>query len=145
MLDLPVYAGVAALALLLALGILWWIRDVSRARIIRDSPAAPPPEASKGPEPLPLPAFPEARGPPDDLKQIKGIGPKLETLLNGLGITRFDQIAALSADELAALDSHLGAFQGRPMRDRWQDQARLLAAGDRKAFERLHGKLEPGA
>jgi predicted flap endonuclease-1-like 5' DNA nuclease len=47
--------------------------------------------------------------------------------------------------ELAALDARLGVFQGRPERDRWQEQARLLAAGDVKGFERLHGKLGPEA
>jgi predicted flap endonuclease-1-like 5' DNA nuclease len=80
-------------------------------------------------------------GPPDDLQQIKGIGPKLVTLLNSLGVTRFDQIAGWSAEELAAIDARLGNFQGRPMRDRWQEQARLLASRDLKAFERLHGKI----
>jgi predicted flap endonuclease-1-like 5' DNA nuclease len=86
-----------------------------------------------------------ADGPPDDLRQIKGIGPKLAAMLGEMGITRFSQIAAMSEADLAALDARLGAFQGRPARDRWQEQARLLADGDRKGFERLHGKLGPGA
>jgi predicted flap endonuclease-1-like 5' DNA nuclease len=35
-------------------------------------------------------------GAPDDLKQISGIGPKLEGVLREAGITRFEQIANLS-------------------------------------------------
>jgi predicted flap endonuclease-1-like 5' DNA nuclease len=110
---------------------------------------APAPQASPA-APTPAPpmadlAVPAADGPPDDLRQMKGVGPKLAVMLNELGITRFAQIAALSADEMAALDARLGAFQGRPERDRWQEQARLLAAGDVKGFERLHGKLGPEA
>jgi predicted flap endonuclease-1-like 5' DNA nuclease len=100
--------------------------------------AAPPPE-------LPPLAVAPADGPPDDLRRIKGVGPKLAALLGELGITRFRQIADLSAAELAALDARLGPFKGRPERDRWQEQARLLADGDLKGFERLHGKLGDGA
>jgi NADH-quinone oxidoreductase subunit E len=37
-----------------------------------------------------------AVGAPDDLKQISGIGPKLEGVLREAGITRFEQIANLS-------------------------------------------------
>ena len=36
----------------------------------------------------------------DDLKRIKGIGPKLEELLNSLGIYQFAQIAQLQAADM---------------------------------------------
>lgn len=75
------------------------------------------------------------------ITQLKGLGPKLATTLAGLGITRVDQIAAMSADELNALDAQLGAFKGRPARDRWAEQARLLTAGDKAAYEAEFGKL----
>jgi len=77
----------------------------------------------------------------DDLSKIKGIGPKLRTLLNQLGITRYDQIAAMTPADLAALDGRLGAFAGRPVRDSWVEQARLLSAGDTGAYEAQFGKL----
>ena len=64
----------------------------------------------------------------DDLTLIDGIGPKLQSLLNDKGITRFDQIAALGPDEVASLDSDLGSFRGRITRDDWIAQARSLAA-----------------
>ncbi len=62
----------------------------------------------------------------DDLKVIKGVGPKLEGLLNGLGVYQFSQIAAFSATDIAWVDSKL-SFKGRIVRDRWVDQARDLA------------------
>lgn len=58
----------------------------------------------------------------DDLKLIAGIGPKVEKVLNGLGISTFAQIAAWTTEEAAAMDSRL-AFGGRIARDDWRTQA----------------------
>lgn len=84
-------------------------------------------------------------GEADDLTQIKGIGPKLSARLAELGVFHFRQIANWTPAQLAAVDAQLGNFQGRPERDQWQSQARLLASGDRKAYERAHGKLGDAA
>jgi NADH-quinone oxidoreductase subunit E len=62
----------------------------------------------------------------DDLKQIKGVGPKLEAMLNNMGIWRFEQIAAFTPENLAWVDSQLTAFRGRPLRDDWIAQAKAL-------------------
>ncbi|MCV0398082.1 MAG: NADH-ubiquinone dehydrogenase [Rhizobiaceae bacterium] len=64
---------------------------------------------------------------PDDLKAIAGIGPKLETVLNDLGIWTYDQVAALGEAQIAWLDEKLG-FKGRIQRDDWVGQARKLGA-----------------
>lgn len=80
-------------------------------------------------------------GPPDDLQILKGVGPKLASQLGGFGITRFDQLAALSANEVAIIDDKLGAFRGRLTRDRIVEQATYLARGDRDGFEAKFGKL----
>ncbi|MFM7027386.1 MAG: hypothetical protein ACKOXK_01755 [Chakrabartia sp.] len=79
---------------------------------------------------------------PDNLAAIKGLGPKLKTLLNEQGITRFDQIAGWSDADIAAIDAKLGTFAGRIQRDQFVAQARLLAAGDIAAFEATYGKLD---
>lgn len=97
-------------------------------------PAAPPPMTAIG--------VPGASGAPDNLLLVKGLGPKLNTLLTGLGITRFDQIAAWSADDAAKVDEHLGAFKGRIARDNWIEQAGLLATGKIPEFEAKFGKLD---
>ncbi len=68
---------------------------------------------------------------PDDLKQIAGIGPKLETVLNRFGVWNFAQIAAWAPAEIAWMDEHLG-FKGRIERDRWIEQAAALAGKRRK-------------
>lgn len=73
-------------------------------------------------------------GQPDDLKQIKGIGPKLEQLCFDLGFYHFDQIANWSSDEIAWVDANLQGFKGRVSRDMWQEQARKLAAGEDTEF-----------
>jgi predicted flap endonuclease-1-like 5' DNA nuclease len=77
----------------------------------------------------------------DDLSKIKGLGPKLQKLLPELGLTTYAQIAALTDADLDALDAKLGAFAGRPRRDAWVDQAKLLASGDVGGFEGKFGKL----
>lgn len=70
----------------------------------------------------------------DDLKQIKGVGPKLEQLLHSMGYFHFDQIANWSSSEVAWVDQNLKGFRGRVSRDTWVDQARILAAGGTTAF-----------
>ncbi len=75
------------------------------------------------------PKIEAAQGKADDLTRIKGIGPKLNGLCYSLGILRFDQIAAWSAADVAEVDQYL-KIKGRIERDRWVDQAKLLAAGD---------------
>ena len=68
-------------------------------------------------------------GKADDLKLVWGIGPKIEKLLNKLGFFHFDQIIALTAQELVWIDDNLEAFKGRASRDRWKVQAQTLLNG----------------
>ncbi|GAA4644414.1 hypothetical protein GCM10023115_23740 [Pontixanthobacter gangjinensis] len=77
----------------------------------------------------------------DDLTRIKGVGPKLKTLLNELGITRFAQIAGWNDADIDQIDAKLGRFEGRIRRDNWTEQARLLDAGDTAGYEDKFGKL----
>ena len=86
-------------------------------------------------------SLPGASGPPDDLVQLKGIGPKLAAILNSRGLVRFDQIAKLSPSQIETLDESLGAFRGRLARDHVTDQADYLARGDIDGFEQRFGKL----
>ena len=77
----------------------------------------------------------------DDLTRIKGLGPKLSALLASLGVTTYAQVAAWTDDDLARIDRQLGSFAGRPARDQWVEQAKLLAAGDTAGYEGKFGKL----
>ncbi|PID36452.1 MAG: hypothetical protein CR993_05135 [Rhodobacterales bacterium] len=79
-------------------------------------------------------------GQPDDLKMIKGVGPKLEIMCNELGFYHFDQIANWTADEVAWVDANLEGFKGRVSRDNWVEQAKVLAAGGTTEFaDRVKG------
>lgn len=78
------------------------------------------------------PSRPRALAKPDavdDLKAISGVGPKLEQVLNKLGIWTYAQIAELAEGEIGWLDEELG-FAGRIGRDDWTGQARKLASAE---------------
>ncbi|MEO1285728.1 MAG: NADH:ubiquinone oxidoreductase [Pseudomonadota bacterium] len=118
------------------------------------SPApTPAPAPAPSPEPAPAPAAAEADagadagdkptglseardGKADNLKEIKGVGPKLEKLLNSMGYYHFDQIAAWTAKEVAWVDENLEGFKGRVTRDGWVDQAKILASGGDTEFSK---------
>ena len=72
-------------------------------------------------------------GTADDLKLLKGVGPKLEQTLHELGFYHFDQVAAWTEAEIAWVDTRL-KFKGRIQRDGWIEQARILARGGDTEF-----------
>ncbi|WP_306116639.1 MULTISPECIES: NADH:ubiquinone oxidoreductase [unclassified Roseovarius] len=75
-------------------------------------------------------------GKADDLKRIKGVGPKLEQQLQSMGIYHFRQVASWSGDEVAWMDANLKGFRGRVSRDGWVEQAKTLAAGGETEFSK---------
>ncbi|MEO9653252.1 MAG: NADH-quinone oxidoreductase subunit NuoE [Roseobacter sp.] len=72
----------------------------------------------------------------DDLKLIKGVGPKLEGVLNDIGIYHYDQVASWSAEQIAWADENLVGFKGRVSRDDWVPQAKALSAGEATEFSK---------
>jgi len=62
----------------------------------------------------------------DDLKKVKGIGPKMEETLNQIGIYTFAQVSKMTKKEYDLLDSITGSFPGRAERDDWAGQANKL-------------------
>ena len=78
-------------------------------------------------------------GTPDDLKLIKGIGPKFEKDLNGKGIYYFRQIAAWKKKDVTMVDGVIDSFPGRIERDEWVKQAKGLAKSNAVA-----GRKKPG-
>lgn len=62
----------------------------------------------------------------DDLKKIKGIGPKLEKTLNSIGIFTFEQVSKMTDKEYGLVDDIIDAFRGRGKRDDWAGQAKGL-------------------
>ena len=95
--------------------------------------AAPKPAASK-PAAAPKKAAPTAAK-ADNLRRLIGIGPVNDKLLKGLGVTTYAQIAAWTAADVKRIEDTLN-FDGRIAREKWIEQAKLLAAGDEKEFAR---------
>lgn len=65
-------------------------------------------------------------GKADNLRAIKGIGPKTESALNDLGIYHYDQVAAWTGVHIDWLEGRI-AVKGRIRREQWVEQAVLLA------------------
>jgi len=114
-----------------------WLSD-GKASPARKTPAKAAPHkaaakpASVGKRPTRMKAPRE--GGADDLKMIKGVGPKMEKLLHKLGFFHFDQISKWTGDEVAWVDENLEGFKGRVTRDAWVAQARVLAEGGSTQF-----------
>jgi predicted flap endonuclease-1-like 5' DNA nuclease len=67
-------------------------------------------------------------GKKDDLKLINGVGRAIEAKLHAVGIYHFDQIAAMSNEELEWISTHVG-FPGRAIRENWAGESKILGAG----------------
>ncbi|RUW59917.1 proton-conducting membrane transporter [Mesorhizobium sp. M7A.F.Ca.US.008.03.1.1] len=79
------------------------------------------------------PAAGSASGKPDNLRRLIGIGPVNEKLLRAQGVTSFAQIASWTAADIKRIEDVMN-FDGRIARERWIEQAKLLAAGNEKEF-----------
>jgi NADH-quinone oxidoreductase subunit E len=64
----------------------------------------------------------------DDLKKISGVGPRLEKVLNGMGIKTLAEIAKWTEVEMREIDDKLG-LENRIIRDDWASQAKALLEG----------------
>lgn len=100
----------------------------------KSKPAPVAADAGEGTKPVMLTAARD--GGPDDLKQIKGVGPKLEGMLHEMGVYHFDQVGSWGASEVSWMDNNLKGFKGRVSRDEWIDQAKVLAAGGTTEFSK---------
>ena len=103
--------------------------DESSAQPVADAVEIPEPEM---PEPTP----------PDDLKRIEGIGPKIASLLQDAGITTFAQLAAADVERLREILDAVNLRIANPTT--WPEQAALAAAGDWEGLASLQGELKGG-
>ncbi|CAN7477284.1 hypothetical protein [Bosea sp. LjRoot237] len=112
-----------------------WVKQAAAlAGPAADAPAPVSVAALEGKRPGNL--LPAARGgKPDDLGLIEGVGSDIAEKLNGLGIWHFDQIAALGPEELRFLAHHADALE-REVAERWQAEAKILAAGGQTEHSR---------
>ena len=89
-------------------------RSQARAATVKPAPAA---EASAPPVE------------PDDLTQLSGIGPRIETLLNEEGVTTYAQLQHATADELREIIALGGALPPASL-PTWPTQAAYAVKGD---------------
>lgn len=102
----------------------------ARLKALENTPPASPDTPAEKPKPETPEAWrpeglPGPKGEADDLKRIRGVGPKIEKTLNALGIYHYYQIAALSRENILWLNNHLH-FPGRIEREAWVKQTREL-------------------
>ena len=62
----------------------------------------------------------------DDLKKIKGVGPKLEEVLNSIQIYSLEQLSKMTDKEYDLVDSMISSFKGKGKKDDWAGQAKNL-------------------
>ncbi len=147
----PLWILIGGSLVILLIGVLWMLRKnreaerASTGPLLEPRPVKPPvPAAITAPpvaEPEP-PIFPaaetETKPPPasvpppkpDNLKKIKGIGPKISQVLNEEGIYTFDQLAEADVAYLYQLMVEREWQIASP--ETWPEQARQLADEKRK-------------
>ena len=104
-------------------------RVVAKKKVAPKPKPKPKPKAKAAPKPKVLYTDGPTDGPKDDLKLIKGIGPKFEKDLNGKGIYYFRQIANWKAADVKMVEGVIDSIPGRIQRDEWVKQAKGLSKG----------------
>ena len=74
-------------------------------------------------------AKPKAAAPPDDLTQLKGIGPRISSILSDGGVTTYDELEHTDPSELRKLIAASGALPPSSL-DSWPTQASYASRGD---------------
>jgi predicted flap endonuclease-1-like 5' DNA nuclease len=116
--------------------LIWWWLVVDRETV---DEIAPEHLQTRSPPP---PARPPVSPKKDDLKRIEGIGPKIQNLLQEVGITTFAQLASADLKELEAILRGARLYMTNP--STWPEQARLAAAGQWEALTELQAQLRGG-
>ncbi len=98
--------------------------------------AAPAPMATAAPK--------AAVAKDDDLEVVEGVGPKVNELLRGAGITTWRQLSNTSPDRIREI-LHAGGERFRILNpNSWPKQAKLLADGDMDGFKKYADYLVAG-
>ena len=114
----------------------------SDAAPVADQGAAPKAKAEKPKAKAKAAKAKPAAEKPDDLKEIKGVGPALEALLHENGITSFIQIAGWTETDIDHYAALIGRMGSRIRSDDWVAQAKVLADGGETEFSRRVDKGE---
>ena len=135
--------ALVAVTVVLAFVLRWWIwrRHQDRAAEMVEAESVAPDQRPVV-ELAPLPTREVEVLPPDDLKRIEGIGPKISAVLQGAGIRTFAQLSEVDMGRLEKIIKEGGIRIAYPRT--WPDQARLAAAGEWAKLEALQDSLKGG-
>ena len=105
--------------------------DVTRLRTLLTQREAPTATDTQSQEfttdaPRPISLFDRRPDVVDDLKEVKGIGPVMERILNENGCYHFRQLANFSKRDIEWISAALESFPDRIERDDWVRQAQAL-------------------
>jgi len=118
-------------------------------KVAKKAPAKKAPAKKAAPKAAAKPKVLYTDGPtdgkPDDLKLIKGIGPKFEKDLNSKGIYYFRQIANWKAADVKMVEGVIDSIPGRIKRDEWVKQARGFSKGAAPAKTKGKPGPKPGS
>ena len=87
---------------------------------------------------------PEKAGLPEDLKIVEGIGPKIEEILQGVGIKTWDQLAKTSSTQLSSILLAAGSRYKSHNPSTWPKQARMAADGQWDELKAWQDELDGG-
>jgi predicted flap endonuclease-1-like 5' DNA nuclease len=135
--GIPWWVWVILILILLVILWFWFGREEEEASAAQATKAVEVPKAETVAEPVP-----QTSAKPDDLKVIEGIGPKVASLLNGAGITSFQQMVDVGAEKLESILNEAGLHMIDA--DTWPEQATLAASGDWEALKKLQSELKGG-
>lgn len=79
----------------------------------------------------------------DNLMEIKGITAPIATLLVGVGFQNYEQLARLTDEQAEVVNRFIKEYNASAVKDRWAEQAALLAAGDFEGYAAKFGDMEP--
>ena len=82
--------------------------------------------------------------PADDLTKIEGIGPKIQTLLNNIGIYTFADLSEATLEQLKAMLDEAGPAYTLADPSTWPKQADLAAKGKWDELQELQDYLKGG-
>ena len=80
----------------------------------------------------------------DDLKIVEGIGPKIESILHGMGITTWQGLADSDADKVKETLNEAGSQFRLHNPGTWARQAKLAVEGKWAELEQLQDELDGG-
>lgn len=90
----------------------------------------------------PVHVRPPVSNEPDDLTLIKGIGPKIQEVLNAAGVKTFSQLAYMEPAEIVTVLQSAGLRL--PVVDTWAEQAYLATLGQMDKLSAFQSNIKDG-